>query len=99
MNIEQLRTLTPEDQRRYIAVEKRYTSEAWEFIKNWCQVQVEAAEKRAAHAEDWPMNRMNMGAVGILNLLLSQEAMDYQEFDLLVSENDEEEPYAGDLQL
>lgn len=99
MNIEQLRRLSPEDQRRYIEVEKRFESETWAWVREWALTQIADAEKRAAHAEDWPMNRMNMGAVGILQLLLAQEETAYQEFELLLDEAPQEDDHVGDLQL
>lgn len=96
--------LRPEDQRRYMEVERRFTTETWGWVRHWAQEQIDSAKERAALAESWEMNRMNVGFAQALSMLLAEEQVQYQEFDQLLAEaesqrEDEEASHAGDLQL
>lgn len=97
MNIEDLRRLDPAAQRRYIEVEKRFTSDTWKWVKFWAQEQIADAERRAAYAETADMHKLNQGYILGLQTLLGQEQLAFQEFDLLVDELPEEASHAGDL--
>jgi hypothetical protein len=98
LNIDQLQLLDPETKARYIQAERWYASKEWKDLKEWLIEQVDQAKGRAAFAETWEQNRLNIGMVSAYNILLSQEELVFQEFDEVVQDIEEPDD-VGDLQL
>ena len=98
MNIDQLQSLDPELKARYIKAERWYASDEWKDLKEWLLVEIENAKERAAFADSWDQNRLNMGAVYAYQLQVNQETIAFQEFDEAVQDIEEPDD-VGDLQL